>query len=333
MNMNNRRVFGFLAALLLGLCAWPTMAAAARTVALLPSSGDNVDPNILRASRELLKDHLQRTRAYNVVDIPGEPTRDDPDPVQAAKQGKALGAEQVILLRLIHFGSSSRARLTVYTAESGQVLYWDSIVISGGPEELDMVIQRLVHAMQVGKPVRDAAEIDTVTAKETQSLRRRHANQSFGLRLFTLMPFNTPTDSFTAVPGGGVYFMYDARSWLADLSVDLGIHDGHGAFIASIGGYYPLLREDFTPYFGGAIRWAYMNLGGRGSSGIMLQPTVGVLLGRLSSTQLRGEIGYFINTFGEREKVENPAGYPEYIDGSKHYSHGIMISVGLGLPN
>ncbi len=65
----------------------------------------------------------------------------------------------------------------------------------------------------------------------------------------------------------------------------------------------------------------------------MLQPTVGFLLGRLSSTQLRGEVGYFFNTFGEREKVENPAGYPEYIDGSKHYSHGVMISVGLGLPN
>ncbi len=332
--MKNCRTFGFLVALLLGLPAGPALAATARTVALLPPSGDNVDPSILRASRELLKDHLQRTGAYNVVDIPGEPTRDEPDPMQVAKQAKALGAEQAILLRLIHFGTSSRARLTVYTAETGQVLYWDSIAITGGPEELDTVIQRLVHAMQTGKPVRDAAEIDTVTSKETYALPRRHAHQSFGLRLSTLMAFNTPDDSFAAVPGGGVYWMYDARSWLADISADLGIRDGHGAFIASIGGYYPLLREDFTPYLGGVVRWAHLNLGGQGANGIMLQPTVGVLLGRLSSVQLRGEVGYFINTFGEPEKKAISTGpYPEYEDGPKSYAHGLVLSIGLGLPN
>jgi hypothetical protein len=319
-------VFGF------GLCAWPSAASAQRTVAILPPAGDNVDPSILRASRELLKDHMQRSRAYNVVEIPGEPTREDPDPVQAGKQAAALGAEQAILFRIIHFGTTSRARLTVYAAGTGQVLYWDSIVVAGGPEELDTVIQRLVYAMQTGKPVRDAAEIDTVTDKETETLKRRQANKSFGIHLFTLMPFNTPTGSFTAVPGGGLFWLYDARSWMADIAFDLGVRDGHGTYSASIGGYYPLMREDFTPYIGGVVRWAYMNFGGRGASGLMLQPTFGLLLGRLSSAQLRAEVGYFFDTFGEPEKVKSTSqyDYSEYTDGPKHYSHGVLLSVGLG---
>lgn len=317
-------------AFVVALFAWPSLASAQRTVALLPPAGDNVDPSILRASRELLKDHLQRSRAYNVVEIPGEPTREDPNPQQAAKQAASLGAEQAILFRIIHFGTTSRARLTVYAAGSGQVVYWDSIVIVGGPEELDPVIQRLVYAMRAGKPVRDAAEIDTVTEKETETFKRRQANKSFGLHLFTLMPFNTPNKSFTAVPGAGLFWLYDARSWMADIAFDIGASNDRAAFAASIGGYYPFLREDFTPYVGGVVRWAYMNLGGKGASGIMLQPTLGVLLGRLSSTQLRGEVGYFIDTFGEPEAVKVSDPYTTTIAGPKHYSHGFTLSVGLG---
>jgi hypothetical protein len=300
-----------------------------RVVALLPPSGDNVAPEILRASRDILKDHLQRTGAYTVVEPSGAPTAAEPTAAEAAKQAAALGAEQALVLRLIHFGSSARVRLTAYAAGSGQVVYWDSMVISGGPDELDTVLQRLAHAMLIGKPVRDSAEIDTVTDKETNNLTRRTANKSFGIHLFTYLPFNTPAGSMTALPGGGLFWLYDARSWMADIAVDVGAGNDHGSYAASIGGYYPLLREDFAPYIGGVVRWAYMSLGGQGASGIVLQPTAGVLLGRLSSVQLRAEVGYFINTFGEREN------YPMNIqtvgaEPPKHFSHGFLLNVGLG---
>ncbi len=313
--------------------ALPAVALAApRTVAVLPPSGDNVAPTILSASNELLKDHLQRTGAYTVVSVPagGQPA-DEATGAQAAEQARALGAEQAIVLRVTHFGSSARIRLNAYSAANGAVVYWDSTVISGGPDELDTVIQRLVHAMQIGKPVRESAEIDTVTDKETYNLNRRTANKSFGVHLFTLLPFNTAGGSFSAVPGGGIFWLYDARSWMADIALDAGGHSGRSYLAAAIGGYYPLLREDFTPYFGGVVRWAGMDLGGRGASGISFQPTAGILLGRLSTVQLRAEVGYFINTFAEYPDTTTtlpPTTTPP--DTSGHYSHGISITVGLG---
>jgi hypothetical protein len=312
--------------------------AAPRVVALLPPSGDNVAPPILRACRDILKDHLQRTGAYTVLEPSGAPSAEEPTAAEAAKQATALGAEQAIVLRLIHFGTSARVRLTAYAAGTGQVVYWDSIVISGGPEELDTVIQRLVHAMLIGKPVRDSAEIDTVTNKETDNLARRTANKAFGLHLFTYLPFNRPDKSFGPLPGAGLFWLYDARSWMADIAVDLALPTGGGneshlSYAVAIGGYYPLLRQDFTPYLGGVARWAYMSLGGQGASGIVLQPTAGILLGRLSSVQLRAEIGYFINTFGERENFPMdyvaPASGPPY-QPPKHFSHGFLLNVGLG---
>jgi hypothetical protein len=308
-----------------------------QVVAVFPPSGDNVAPDLLRAARDILKDYLQRAGTYTVVEPPAAPppagpaaaplSADEPTPVQAAQTASALGADIAVVLRITHFGNSARIRLTSYAAGTAQVVYWDSILINGGPDEMDVAIQRLVHGMQVGKPVRESAELETVTDRETQTLNRREANKSFGVHLFTLLPTSSAGSSFTAVPAGGIFWLYDARSWMADISLDIGGHSGTTLVDAAIGGYYPFLREDFTPYIGGVVRWADMNLGGQGASGLSFQPTAGILLGRLSSVQMRGEVGYFFNTFGELGPPDPTTGA---VSTHTNYGQGFVISLGLG---
>ena len=101
---------------------------------------------------------------------------------------------------------------------------------------------------------------------------------------------------------------------------------------AALGAYYPLLREDFTPYVGGQIRWAEMTLGGSGAGGLTLQPTIGILLGRLSSVQIRVEGGYFFNTFGETGAtyLRLDTGTLVSAGGDKHYGRGFVFSAGIG---
>jgi len=308
--------------------AWAAFGA--RPIALLPASGDNVAVSILDSTRELLKDHLQRTGAYTVLEPDGPATRSEPTAAQAVEQARAVGAEQAIVVRITHVGSSARVRLTVYWAFNAQVAYWDSIVVAGGPDELDVALERLVHAMHVGRPVRDSAELETVTVKEGQTLNRRNASRSFGLHIFTLLPLNAAGGSTNVMPAGGLSWLYDARSWMADIAFDIGGQGDRSYYGMAIGGYYPLLREDFTPYIGGVFRWAYMNLGGRGASGIVLQPTVGMLLGRLSSTQLRAEAGYFVNSFAETEASSNAVAPAGQATTRAYVSHGFMLSVGIG---
>jgi hypothetical protein len=317
-----------------------------QTVAVLPPTGDNISPDLLRAARDILKDHLERAGTYGVVEpaippppppLPGTPpgtmwppSSEEPTAAEAARLGGSVGAELSLVLRLTHFGNSARLRLTAYSTSTAQVVYWDSILIAGGPDELDVAIQRLVHGMQTGKPVRDSAELETVTDKEMMRLNRREANKSFGVRLTELLPFNTAGQNFESLTAGGLFWMYDARSWIADIAVDIG-GGAQGRFFtdAALGAYYPFLREDFTPYLGAQIRWAEMQLGGAGASGLVLQPTLGILLGRLSSAQIRAEVGYFINTFGEQESV--PLTYPATANPSPiHYSQGFVLSAGIG---
>jgi hypothetical protein len=314
-----------------------------QTVAVLPPTGDNIEPTLLRAARDLLKDQLERAGTYGVVEPaipplpagtpPGTalpPFSDEPTAAEAARLGSSVGAELSIVLRLTHFGNSARLRLTAYSTGTAQVVYWDSILIAGGPDELDVAIQRLVHGMQTGKPVRESAELETVTDKETMRLNRREANKSFGVRLTELLPFNAAGQNFETLTAGGLFWLYDARSWMADIAVDIG-GGAQGRFFtdAALGAYYPFLREDVTPYLGAQIRWAEMTLGGAGASGLVLQPTLGILLGRLSSVQIRAEVGYFINTFGEQESV--PTTYPATANPSPtHYSQGFVLSAGIG---
>jgi hypothetical protein len=312
-----------------------------QTVALLPPTGDNIAPELLRAARDILKDHLERAGTYAVVEpvVPAAaapagapafppPASEEPTAADAARLGASVGAELSIVLRLTHFGNSARLRLTAYSTGTAQVVYWDSILITGGPDELDVAIQRLVHAMQTGRPVRESAELDTVTEKEAFGLARREANKTFGVRLTELLPFNAAGNDFQAVTAGGLVWMYDARSWMTDLAVDIG-GGSEGRFFmdAALGAYYPFLREDFTPYAGAQVRWAEMKLGGQGGSGLVLQPTLGMLLGRLSSVQVRAELGYFINAFGERE---NTTAYPATGLPPLHYSQGFVFSAGIG---
>jgi hypothetical protein len=309
----------------LSIALYAGAAHAAETVALLPTSGSNVAPQVLDASRDILKDHLQRTGQYTVLTPGGVPSQDEPTAVQASHEALAVNASQAVVLRITHIGTAARVRLTVYAAQTGQVVYWDSIPINGGPEELDPVLQRLVHALVTGRPVRESAEIDTVTDKEMQTLNRRAANKSFGVHILTLMPFNTADGEFRPVPGFGLFWLYDARSWLADIAVDVGHKDASTLWSVSLGGYYPLSREDFAPYVGGAIRLSSLTLGGRGSGGVSFQPTVGFLLGRLSSVQIRGEVGYLINTFSEESEANVTTAA-----GPARFSHGFVLSVGLG---
>src|SRR5262249_14408193 len=130
-----------------------------------------------------------------------------------------------------------------------------------------------------------------------------------------------------SLPGMALFWLYDARSFLADISVGFHSNGDHGDYDVALGAYYPFARTDFSPYFGGGLRYAHSQYGGTGASGIALQAPLGVLLGRLSGVQIRGERGYFVNLYAE--PVKSGATLTAPSSDSVH-SHGMMLSLGIG---
>jgi hypothetical protein len=247
---------------------------------------------------------------------------------------------------LTRLSGTGRVRLIAYRVSDGFIAHADSISISGGPDDLDPALKRLAVGLATGKPASQTADIESVTQKDADPLLKQEATRIFGLRLGALVPLNRPGDlDPQAYPGIGIFWMYDARTFIGEVSLDLHIDNddddnrnpdgsgdgGGGGFTVGIGGYYPFNRNNFTPYVGGSLAYAFVNrFGGQGANGIRVIPTFGFLFGRLSTVQIRGELGYFFNTFGERAQIRYVAGQSVSTSSSRSYAHGPQFALGLG---
>ncbi|HEY0706334.1 MAG TPA: hypothetical protein VGG33_06030 [Polyangia bacterium] len=329
----NKTSFAFaLAGLCVMVATSVAVAAPQQKVALLPMSGTNVHPGYLDAGRDILKDHLLGTGRYQVIAVAGPAGTSELGGDEAVARARDTGAELAIVSHLSRLSGTGRLRLIAYRIGDGSIAHADSIAISGGPDDLDPALKRLAVGLATGNRAAHTADIESVTQKDADPLLKQEATKIFGLRLGALVALNRPGDlDPAALPGIGVFWMYDARSFIGEVSLDLQTRDDEDgtSFAIGIGGYYPLTRTNFTPYVGGSLSYAFVDFGGTGASGLRISPSVGFLFGRLSTVQIRGEVGYFFNTFGERADVAVPTtqGIPL---GEKSYAHGPHFGLGLG---
>jgi hypothetical protein len=313
---------------------------AAERIAVVPVSGINVHPAYQQMAQDLFKDYLAESGKYALVDVPPTKGTAPYDATQAVEAGRAAGADLVMLVRLTHLQNSFRVRIMVYQVETKAMVHTDSLGSTGGPDELDPVVSRLVKAFAKGERAGDNAEIDTVTQKEADPYLKQTATKIFGLRLGTIIPFNRPQGSATAGPGLGIFWLYDAREYMAEIFLDFAARstsnaaDRVEAFNVGLGLYRPFSRKNVVPYAGGGIAYSISNYGGAGANGLRLHGAFGVLFGRLSSVQIRGELGYFMNTYQESTYYSYDS-YDSYdssahANNPKHLSHGPMLTVGIG---
>ena len=291
-------------------------------LAITPVSGSNVHPAYLEAARDILKDHLLGTGRFTVINLPGESGPMEISAEQAVTQGRQVGADIVVVTHVARLSGTGRVRMTAYRVTSGAMFFTDGIAIAGGPDDLDPALKRLAVSLATGKPAADNSDIESVTQKQSDQLMKETATKIFGVRVGAMFALNRPASKATAMPGLGLFWLYDARSFMGEVALDLHSGDNATSFDIGIGGYYPFSRQNFTPYIGGSVAYALGDLG----HGLRVQPSFGFLFGRISTVQFRGEIGYFINTFGER--ASDPL--TSEAVGEKYYSHGPQFSVGLG---
>src|SRR5262249_51823213 len=189
-------------------------------------------------------------------------------------------------------GSRAQVRPTAYSTASGATVYVDRMT-AANPDDLERVLARLAKGLATGRPGAETAELDTVTQTEMMPALKRTATQVWGLGLGVRV-----SSDGEAVPGMSAFWLYDARSFMAELS--FGFHHADydkSDLTAGVGAYSPFGQSDFAPYVGGGARWASTNYSGETGKGIQLFAAVGGILGRLSSVQLRGQLEYFVDTF------------------------------------
>lgn len=293
-------------------------AALAEPVLLLPATGSNLHEGHLAAATDVLRSHLERTGRFTVVrgalPVPGE----EPSAALAGEAARAAGVPLAVTLHLARLGSTASVRLAAYGPD-GAARHTDELV-AGTPEDLEPVLHRLADGLAAGKPARTLAQIDTVTEREADVYAKYAATHVFGIRLGGAALLDRGLDGDAArLAGGGFYWLYDARSYLAEIGFEVLDGDGDDRLSAlTLGVYYPLARGNVSPYLGGGVSYAWSSGPGDDGRGLALRATGGLLVGRLSNVQLRAEVSLFATTF-ERE-----------VAGEGERDFGPMFSVGIG---
>jgi hypothetical protein len=290
--------------LLAALLAFASSARAQQyVVVLLPATGSNVPEPQLAAAGDILRAHLESTGRFVVVRGPAT-AASEATPFQAAEAARQARASLAIAVHVARLAETGLVRLAAYDPD-GRVVHADQLG-SLGADDLDPALRRLADGLASGGRARELAQIDSVTAREEEPLRKMASTQSFGLRLGAVLPVRRPApDASTSSPAGlGLVWQYDARSWMADVAVegflsnlDTERPDRDRGLSLGIGAYYPLSRTDVAPYLGGGVAYAANRFDGESGSGIQGRLAAGLVLGRLSDVSVRFEVGWFVNAF------------------------------------
>lgn len=329
------------ASVLVGCLATIAVSAeAAQSLAIMPISGVNLHQGYQQIAQDLLKDHLMTSGKFQVVLVPGTPSPSEPNITQAMEAGRTAGTELVLFGHIIRLQNMFRIRINVVKVASGELIHADSLSSTGGPDQLDTVLMRLAQAFARGERAGSNAEIDSVTQRESDPYLKQTATRTFGLRLGAILPLNRPAGDVAASPGLGLFWLYDARDYMAEAFVDFHTTGDSqdetsqtSSFDVGLGMYRPFSRKNITAYAGGAVAFSVVDYGGRGANGLRFNGAFGVLFGRLSNVQIRGELGYFINAFSEKVDEYSYASYttPTAKTSSKSaLAHGPMLMAGIG---
>ncbi len=302
------RLLPLLAALAL-LAAPVARAASLTTVALLPATGSNVSEGQLAAAGDVLRAHLESTGRFVVVRSGGPTAQAELSARDAGAAARAAGASLAVVVHVARLGETAVVRVAAY-APDGAMVHADQLGALG-VDDLDPALDRLAAGLARGGRAADLAEIDTVTAKEERPLRKMTAWMAYGLKIGSLVPVHRPDPSARAGSAGGVGLVwhYDARSWLADVSLegftsnlDAWRPDPDRALALAIGAYKPFSKGNVAPYLGLGLAYAVTRFADVSGHGIQPRASAGLILGRLSNVAVRVEAGWFIDAFPVTER-------------------------------
>jgi hypothetical protein len=307
------------------LLAAPSARGATRTpVALLPALGANVPAGQLAAAGDVLRAHLEGTGHFLVIRAASPSGAAEPTAQEAGWTARENGASIAVVLNVSRLGETAVVRLAAY-APTGALVHEDRIGALG-PDDLDPALERLARGLLGGRRAAEIATIDTVTAKEERPLPKMTAFMAGGLKLGSILPVHAPlADVRRGGAGGlGAVWYYDAREWLADVSIegytsnlDAWRPDPDRALVIAMGVYRPLSKGNVAPYLGLGAAYTVARFNFVTGHGIQPRALAGVLVGRLSNVAMRIEAGWFVNAFPVREAAT----------GREIYSHGALASM------
>lgn len=233
-----------------GLCAGP--------YAVMPfvHTGVGVDSMTARVASGLL---LSELRAQNLSVVDRRDLGPTESPEEAARRLSGGGAEFAIYGSLSQLGNKILVEVNVIKVVTAEMVFTDRLS-SQTIEDLDTVIRRLARGIATGQKSGATATVETVTAAEAETPRRRASFSSFGLRAGYLWPTSDSWAGVTKMVAVDLVYHYETARWELEVVPLLGFRGGsiddNSAFdwaILDFSFHYFLTPTDISPYLGGGL--------------------------------------------------------------------------------
>lgn len=241
---------------LLALLGLASLSLGAGPYAVLPLVPTGVDSITVRVASGLLISEL-RSQGVTVVDKRDlAPTE---SPQDAARLLTDSGAEFGIYGSLLQLGNKIIVEVSSVKVATAELAFTDRLTAESA-EDLDVVIRRLATGIITGKKASATATVETVTAAEDKTPRRRATFSSAGLRAGYMWPTDNSWAGVTKMVAVDFVYGYETAKWQLEVVPFLGFRGGstndNTAFdwaIFDFSFHYFLTQTDISPYLGGGL--------------------------------------------------------------------------------
>jgi hypothetical protein len=281
------------------------LAAAGQTTAIVVITDDGgIGEASARTARQLASDELRA----NGVAVATSPELDRLLPLseEVKKIAQAAGAQKIYALTLSALGGKIIVRVEEFTADLQPIQ--NRRLSSRGPEELDIVIPRVVKALITGKSAEDSAEIDTVTQQEGRKWEKKPGEFMWG---GGVMLGGGLAEGALIAYGFDLRSVYEMKHFRLNAVTGgiLNVKDkGNGFIYGMVGASYIPSSSDWSPYFGGGFAYLASGVDGKVGNGVGANVHVGFEAFRLHRARMLIEFGallpfYQVEDNGEESYV------------------------------
>jgi hypothetical protein len=298
----------------------------------------NLKADFKVSTTKLLKGYMENTGKYQVVNQSANDTIVyNMDELETAKTAaKDKGAQYLVMGTLNRLGEMVIVNIQMFDVNTGTKVWFDQLKALT-PDDLDPILQRVGQNIGSEFKATTTDDIYSVTNQETQELKKKESNNSFGIGINGITLMGNQSSS-SPLAGISLNWSFDARDYIFDIKPFWTANKERNLIGISLEMNKPFHSKGNTPFLGGGVSFSrtdvtplpdYSGVSNISSSGygLMLIAGGGYIFNRTGSTSVRVSANYMQGFYD----VTTGSNY-NYISSSSYsrndgYTYGILFRV------
>jgi TolB-like protein len=294
----------------------------------------NLKADFKVSTTKLLKGYMENTGKYQVLNQSANDTMVyNMDEIETAKTAaKDKNAQYLVMGTLNRLGEMVIVNIQMFDVNTGTKVWFDQLKALT-PDDLDPILQRVGQNIGSEFKATTTDDIYSVTNQETQELKKKESNNSFGIGINGITLMGNQSSS-SPLAGISLNWSFDARDYIFDIKPFWTANKERNLIGISLEMNKPFHSKGNTPFLGGGVSFSRTDIEysspvtttslETSGYGLMLIAGGGYIFNRTGSTSVRVSANYMQGFYD----VTSGSNY-SYARNSRNdgYTYGILFRV------